>query len=435
MDIKLSRFQKIANKLRNIAYRYIPLIQIIKKTTLSGGPDSSKIPKYFSGLSTTNYTTKINDFSEENKSQKMPSDWVSYIVAPILFDCTSLPASYGNWFHTYVGIKQNPVTQQLSLYGSKVTSSTYIQAPFYKGLFSFDVTITSNVSSKISSVEYHSWGDDNGFWQEYVDTETVWGLECLKDGTVVTKLQGGFGGFTTSKLTINIEYPNISQILIRFYTNNPSTASYNFYISNISYIYTLGTTKTPTTPSVWWLTTGEYLAKPYQVLPFEEGLAASLTTKNDSYQRTPVISHTQKDSYVDIDMPEKKWDGTEGWFAGQAEKFTIKDEDIKKLKTDTIKLFHLTKSLDTESKLNEQEIQRDLDIEIEKGNVISEDILLNLERISDKIIEVLDNYDSYYNDDTNLCNIQCQIACQTGCLVACQSCNNGQCHDQKCGMH
>ena len=43
-------------------------------------------------------------------------------------------------------------------------------------------------------------------------------------------------------------------------------------------------------------------------------------------------------------------------------------------------------------------------------------------------------YNAWF-DANGVCQRSCQVNCQVGCQVACQGCNNGTCHDQKCGGH
>jgi hypothetical protein len=175
---------------------------------------------------------------------------------------------------------------------------------------------------------------------------------------------------------------------------------------------------------------------PYLVKTFDEDLRRPYAGgENDNSGRTPVIEHQEGDQYGSINMPPKVWDGKEGWEANQSTRFAIKEEDIKRMIEHTIILSQIVEPLDTKNQLPSlQTIKRDLDLTIEKGTTISKGSVESIEKIVDKILKVLDGYDDYYNDN-DVCKIQCQISCQTGCLVACQSCNNGQCHDQKCGAH
>ena len=69
-----------------------------------------------------------------------------------------------------------------------------------------------------------------------------------------------------------------------------------------------------------------------------------------------------------------------------------------------------------------------------KGTKIEQTHFDSMVRVANKILEILDGQQGNF-DSNDICDHQCQISCQTGCLVACQSCNNGQCHDQKCGSH
>lgn len=68
------------------------------------------------------------------------------------------------------------------------------------------------------------------------------------------------------------------------------------------------------------------------------------------------------------------------------------------------------------------------------GENIQAIILQQAYDILSRIRNNVKNYDGWF-DGNNLCQRSCQVNCQVGCQVACQGCNNGTCHNQKCGAH
>jgi hypothetical protein len=121
------------------------------------------------------------------------------------------------------------------------------------------------------------------------------------------------------------------------------------------------------------------------------------------------------------------WHGDDGVHPKQANMYAVKNEDF-------LYLNNLLYTIARRVELIEDFDYDDLSNQASKGTKIEQTHFDSMVRVANKILEILDGQQSKFNSN-DICDHQCQISCQTGCLVACQSCNNGQCHDQKCGAH
>ncbi len=446
MNILYKHFSSLYNRLRLIANRYRGIYKIQQND-----PASTKIPKYFSGLEKTSYATRTDNFETESKSQTMPTNWIVYLTQSVTQPCTSFPSTYGTWTNidnktksvTDTGSTTNPV-----LYANTSGNIMQVYGNFYKDEeFVFYAKFSKNGTPATFTYEipydrpYNCNREQNGRDGETVTVDTVVGMSCKVDGVEVAGTTTESSGYVKYHFSLKTGYHTIVWSL---YTNYGVTYRGNsmiypkVWINFMSYKYITGTSRTPTSPTSWWVVgaPNSEIKPPYLVQTFDEDLRRPYAGgENDNSGRTPVIEHQEGDQYGSINMPPKVWDGKEGWEANQSTRFAIKEEDIKRMIEHTIVLSQIVEPLDTKNQLPSlQTIKRDLDLTIEKGTTISKGSVESIEKIVDKILKVLDGYDSYYND-SDVCKVQCQISCQTGCLVACQSCNNGQCHDQKCGAH
>jgi hypothetical protein len=124
---------------------------------------------------------------------------------------------------------------------------------------------------------------------------------------------------------------------------------------------------------------------------------------------------------------EVLWHGDDGVHPKQANMYAVKNEDF-------LYLNNILYTIARRVELIEDFDYDDLSNQASKGTKIEQTHFDSMVRVANKILEILDGQQSKFNGN-DICDHQCQISCQTGCLVACQSCNNGQCHDQKCGAH
>jgi hypothetical protein len=428
MNILYKHFSSLYNRIRLIANRYRGIYKIQQND-----PTTTKIPKYFSGLEKTSYATRTDNFETEPLSQTMPPNWFVYLTENVTQPCTSFPSTYGTWQNinnkisitTDVESVTNPV-----LYANTDGNVMQVSGNFYEGEFSFYAKFSKNrTPTQFTYVAKKS----------KITVKTLIKLSCFVDGNEVFVTETESNGYVKYSFKIATGPHTIVWSLYTNYDLSGNPMVYpKLWINSISYTFITGTTRTPSVPSTWWISGQPTSAiyPPYKVQTFEESFSVPYAGgENDNSGRTPVIQHQPNSQYGSIGMPQKVWDGKEGWEENQSTKFAIKDEDVRRMIDHTIVLSQVVEPLDTRNKLPPlEEIKRNLDLSIEKGSVISKGSIESIEKVVDKILKVLDSYDDLYNAD-DICQIHCQISCQTGCLVGCQSCNNGQCHDQKCGIH
>jgi len=443
MNILYKHFSSLYNRIRLIAHRYRGIYKI--KTN---DPNTTQVPKYFSGVEKTSYASRTDNFETEPLSQTMPPNWLVYLGENVTQPCTSFPNTYGTWQNINdkivitndAGSVTNPV-----LYANTEGNVMQVSGDFYEGEIEFYAKFSKNntpasytYTKTVQSGDYSHGG--NTVTTTTVTVTTVVEFRCFIDGKQVFSTSTESGSYVKFSVPIKT---GPHTIVWSLYTNYHSRFGRGviypkLWINSISYTFITGTTRTPSVPSTWWISGQPTSAiyPPYKVQTFEESFSVPYAGgENDNSGRTPVIEHQPNSQYGGISMPQKVWDGKEGWEENQSTKFAIKDEDVRRMIDHTIVLSQVVEPLDTRNKLPPlEEIKRNLDLTIEKGSVISKGSIESIEKVVDKILKVLDSYDDLYNAD-DICQIQCQISCQTGCLVGCQSCNNGQCHDQKCGAH